>query len=312
LFLHLRNLRHLRFLMLRIPFIKAQGAGNDFLIVENGPEAPLPSEEWRRRVCDRRYGVGADGMLFLTVPSSQPGADADLRIFNSDGGEVEISGNGTRCAAAFLVETGRAGPQLVIRTGAGLKRLQLISRQENQFVFEMAVGTPTYSAPLIPFYPASQASVPEPIVGFELPLASGPRKVTVTSMGNPHCSVAVEHFDWDWKVLGAEIEKHPYFPSRTNVEFYRPVSRHEIEVRFWERGVGPTLSSGTGSCAAAVAAMLARQAESPVTVRTLAGDLAVRREKEEIILTGPAEIICQGEFFGGEVLPGGPHSEPRA
>ena len=284
--------------MLRIPFIKAQGAGNDFLIVETSPEAPLPTLEWRRRICDRHYGVGADGILFLTVPASHPGEDADLRLFNSDGGEVEISGNGTRCAAAFLVETGRAGPQLVIRTGAGPKRLQLISRQEKQFVFEMAVGTPVLSARLIPFQPP--ATVLEPIVGFALPLASGPRKVTVTSMGNPHCSVAVEDFDWDWKALGAEIEQHPYFPKRTNVEFYRPVSRHEIEVRFWERGVGVTLSSGTGSCAAAVAAMLARQAESPVTVRTLAGDLAVRRENDEIILRGPAEIICQGEFFGGE------------
>jgi diaminopimelate epimerase len=289
--------------MLRIPFIKAQGAGNDFLIVETGPDLPLPSPEWRRRVCDRHYGVGADGMLFLTVPAAHAGADADLRIFNSDGGEVEISGNGTRCAAAFLVETARAGAELAIHTGAGPKRLRLISRRDNQFVFEMAMGQPQLSPALIPFQPSSPASLPEPIVGFELPLTSGSRKVTVTSMGNPHCSIAVENFDWDWKTLGAEIEKHPYFPNRTNVEFYRRLSRHEIDVRFWERGVGLTLSSGTGSCAASIAAILNKKVESPVTVKTLAGDLAVRWENNEIFLTGPAEIICQGEFFASEGPP---------
>ena len=287
--------------MFRIPFTKAQGAGNDFLIIETGADVPLPALEWRRRICDRHYGVGADGILLLTVPASQPGADADLRIFNSDGGEVEISGNGTRCAAAYLVDTGRFGPGLVIRTGAGPKRLQLISRQENQFIFEMAMGKPVLSATSIPFRPSlssSKATLPEPIVGFPLPLSSGLLKVTVTSMGNPHCSVPVENFDWDWKALGAEIEMHSYFPNRTNVEFYRTLSRHEIEVRYWERGVGFTLSSGTGSCGAAVAAILNGQVESPVTVKTLAGDLGVRWEEEGVILKGPAEIVCRGEFFG--------------
>lgn len=299
--------------MFRIPFIKAQGAGNDFLILETSPEVSLPSPEWRRRICDRHYGVGADGILVLTLPSAVSGADADLRIFNSDGGEVEISGNGTRCAAAYLVETGRFGPRLVIRTGAGSKRLKLVSRRENQFVFEMAMGAPKFSAQLIPFQPPlpalganSKTSLPEPIVGFQLPLSSGPRPVTVSSIGNPHCSIAVDHFDWDWKALGAEIESHPYFPKRTNVEFYRPLSAHEIEVRFWERGVGLTLSSGTGSSAAAVAAILNKKAESPVTVKTLAGNLAVRWEKQGVILRGPADIICQGEFFGREEQPGVP------
>jgi diaminopimelate epimerase len=289
--------------MFRIPFTKAQGAGNDFLIVETGPEVPLPSADLRRRICDRHYGVGADGILLLTVPSVASEADAELRIFNSDGGEVEISGNGTRCAAAFLVHTGRAGRQLAIRTGAGLKRLELISRQDHRFVFEMAMGKPELSAPLIPFRPTDATSgknVPHPIIGFDLPLSPGSRKVTITSMGNPHCSLAVENFDWDWKALGAEIERHPYFPNRTNVEFYRPLSRHEIEVRFWERGVGHTLSSGTGSCGAALAAILNGLVESPVTVKTMAGDLAVRRENDEISLTGPAEIICQGEFLASD------------
>ena len=116
-------------------------------------------------------------------------------------------------------------------------------------------------------------------------------------MGNPHCSLRVADFDWDWKALGVEIERHLFFPNRTNVEFYRVLSKHEIEARFWERGVGSTLSSGTGACAAAVAAILNQWAESPVTVWTLAGELTVRWNPEAVFLTGPAEIICRGEYF---------------
>jgi diaminopimelate epimerase len=281
--------------MIRLPFTKAQGAGNDFLIVEGIPERLLPSAAQRRRVCDRRYGAGADGIAFLAVPGNEAGVDADLRLFNSDGGEAEISGNGTRCAAAYLVEKGCNRNPMTIGTLAGAKKLRLISRNANRFEFEMAMGSPIFQAAAIPFQPP--ASVVEPIVGLTLPLSTGPRSVTITSMGNPHCSVAVEDFDWDWRSCGREIERHPFFPRRTNVEFYRALSNHEIEVRFWERGVGETLSSGTGSCAAAVAAILNRRAESPVTVRTLAGDLPVRWEPEGVFLTGPAEITLQGEIF---------------
>ena len=138
---------------------------------------------------------------------------------------------------------------------------------------------------------SNKERVPEPVVAFELPLPGGTRKVTVTSMGNPHCSIHVDDFEWDWKRVGALIENHSYFPNRTNVEFYRVLSNHEIEVRFWERGVGMTLSSGTGSCGASVAAILNGLVKSPVTVRTLAETLAKqcaqallrakRRESEE-------------------------------
>ena len=277
-----------------IPFTKAHGAGNDFLVVEARHAPAEVAPEWIQRICERHAGVGADGVLLLATPG-RGGADADLRIFNSDGGEAEISGNGTRCAAAFLVAAGRSGPRLSIRTGAGVKQLTLLARDGNKFSFEMGMGKPELRAAAIPFRPAGAA--PEPIIGFRLPLAGGFRGVTVTSMGNPHCSLRVEDFDWDWKALGAEIERHPFFPNRTNVEFYRVLSAHDVEVRFWERGVGHTLSSGTGSCAAALAAILNGQAQSPVTVHTLAGELAVRSEPEGVFLTGPAELICRGEYF---------------
>ncbi|MBI2816833.1 MAG: diaminopimelate epimerase [Acidobacteria bacterium] len=281
--------------MIVIPFTKAQGAGNDFLIIESGPDVRLPSADVRRRMCDRHYGVGADGILFLSRSTEHREADADLRIFNSDGGEVEISGNGTRCAAAYLVNSGQFGSELVIRTGAGCKRLQVVSRRENRFEFEMAMGAPVFSPEKIPFRPPD--AVPEPVIGYILPIGSRSRKVTVTSMGNPHCSILVDDFEWDWETLGEQIERHPYFPNRTNVEFYRAVSRDGIEVRFWERGVGFTLSSGTGSCAAAVAAILNKLVESPTTVRTLSDTLGVHWDGGEVILKGPAEIVCRGEYF---------------
>jgi len=288
--------------MSAISFTKTQGAGNDFLILETAPPGNPPAPEWIRRICDRHYGIGADGLLWLASPGSS-GADADLRIFNCDGGEAEISGNGTRCAAAHLVDTGRACSPLAIRTVAGLKRLTLVSRDRNRYVFEMSMGKPIMEAKDIPFRPAKPVSAP--ITNFELPLSAGRRRATVTSMGNPHCSLAVEHFDWDWQALGAEIEKHPFFPNRTNVEFYQVLSAHEIAVRYWERGVGTTLSSGTGSCAAVLAAILTRQAETPVTVITATETLRVRWD-EEVFLTGPAEIICRGDYFNQEETPAGP------
>ena len=287
--------------MVRIPFTKFQGAGNDFLILEGTPERLIPSPKELQRLCDRRFGVGADGIVFLSVPGGGTGVDADLRLFNSDGGEAEISGNGTRCAAAYLAMKGVSSNPLAIRTQAGLKTLRLISHHANQWEFEMSMGAPILAPKEIPFLPST--AVPEPVVGYSLPLASGTRRVTVTSMGNPHCSIEVNDFDWDWRSCGREIETHPFFPRRTNVEFYRVISRHSIEVRFWERGVGETLSSGTGSSAAAVAAILNHQAESPVTVRTVGGDLAVRWDGAGVFLTGPAEITFHGELFV---------SEPRA
>jgi diaminopimelate epimerase len=311
LFAPLRGLR-----MTSIPFTKAQAVGNDFLIIEGTPDALISFPEAIRRLCDRRFGVGADGIAFLTVPSRDD-ADADLRLFNADGGEAEISGNGTRCAAAVLAGrnqssdrkggdptkgsvAGAPGPEhLRIRTQAGVKTLRLVSRSGNRWEFEMAMGAPILAAREIPFAPPSP--VPEPIVGFPLPVKNGPKQATITSMGNPHCSIAVESFDWDWRACGKEIETHSFFPSRTNVEFYRALSPRLVEVRYWERGVGETLSSGTGSCAAAVAAILNHHAQSPVTVRTAAGDLAVRWEPDGVYLTGPAEITFTGEAF---VVPG--------
>jgi diaminopimelate epimerase len=287
--------------MTPIQFTKAQGAGNDFLILEGKPEHLIPSRREIQRLCDRRYGVGADGIMFLSVPAEQLSADADLRLFNSDGGEAEISGNGTRCAAAYLAWKGARSNPLTIQTMAGLRTLQMVSCNGMKWEFEMAMGSPILAPADIPFSP--DEPVAEPVVGFPLSLSSGLKSVTVISMGNPHCSMAVESFDWDWRCCGREIESHTYFPRRTNVEFFRVVSPHAIEVRYWERGVGETLSSGTGSSAAAVAAILNHQATSPVTIHTLGGDLKAEWREDGVFLTGPAEITFQGEWFLSQPQP---------
>lgn len=267
---------------MRIPFTKAHGAKNDFLLTwaYQAPREALPAVA--RAICDRHTGVGADGWLLVKPACPEaPGCDASIRLFNADGSEAEISGNGTRCAAAFLLDAGLAQEEVCILTGAGRKHLRLVQRRELEFVFEMNMGWPACRA--------DQGRV-------ALPLAGGPREVTIVDVGNPQCVLFVEEFPPLWQALAAQIEAHPFFPRRTNVSLVRPVDRHTLEVRFWERGVGETMSSGTGSTGAFAAAVLRGLAESPVQVRTPAGPLELRWE-DEIWLTGPAEIVAGGEFY---------------
>jgi len=236
------------------------------------PAADLPS--MARSICNRHTGMGADGWILIR--------DTAIRLFNADGGEAEISGNGTRCAAALLVDSGRAADAVTITTGAGPKQLRLIERAGHRYVFEMDMGRPVFH---------------EHQVHFLLPLKNGAREVTILDVGNPQCAVFVDQFPADWEAVGREIEAHPHFPKRTNVSFVRPVDPHTIEVRFYERGVGVTQSSGTGSTGAAVAAILRKAAASPVRVLTPAGESLRLRWDDSVYLTGPAEIIGVGEFY---------------
>jgi diaminopimelate epimerase len=260
---------------MKIPFVKAHGARNDFLLTwahEAPPAARLA--EAALVLCDRHSGVGADGWLLVQPPSANK--PAAIRLFNPDGGEVEISGNGTRCAAAFLVDSDLAGFEIRIQTGAGLKELRLLGRDGLRFLFEMNMNAPQL-----------------------LSLDGGPDGGTTLYVGNPQCAVFVESFDFDWARRGAEIERDPMFPQRTNVSFVKVVDEHTLDVRFFERGAGVTESSGTGSTGAVAAAILRGLAKSPLTVRTVAGPLAFRWETEDIYMQGPAEIVAGGEFYFG-------------
>lgn len=257
-----------------VPFTKASACGNDFLIID-GIHAPADLHQFSRKICDRHNGVGADGVEWLF-----PAQDADVRarLINADGSEAEISGNGSRCVAAYLVSQG-AESKLAVRTGAGIKRCDLVSRDGNNFEFEMDMG--------------------EPQVGdnFSIKVAFGEVYGTPVSMGNPHYVVFVKEFAPAWQGEAAEIGRHHDFKHGINVEFVRVKSKNEIEVRFYERGVGETQSSGTGSCASAVASIAAGRANSPVNVHAPGGTQTVRWTAGNVSLCGTAQLICRGEYF---------------
>lgn len=261
--------------MSTIPFVKAHGARNDFLLTwrEELPGAIGDPAAAARAICDRHTGVGADGWILLSATAD---ADAAIELFNSDGSASEISGNGTRCAAALLIEEGRAREEVAIATGAGIKRLKLLQREAN-YQLEMNMG---------------QAHIDE----LHSPLVPG-RETVILNVGNPQCAVFVADFDFDWRTLGADLEWNPRFPHRTNVSFVRVVDRHTLEVCFFERGAGETMSSGTGATGAGAAAVALELVESPVFVLTPAGVLLLRWEDGEILLAGPAEIVARGNFF---------------
>ena len=279
---------------LEIPFAKYHGLGNDFLVALES-DVPRGLPDFARRILNRHTGVGGDGFIVVMKPETKA-HDARIRFFNADGSEAEMSGNGIRCAGAFLLERKGQKCILEIETVAGLRTLEPRNAREGKWAFRVCMGAPILEAARVPFKAVGVAS---PILRFPLGTYRGDVPVTVTSMGNPHCSVFVADFEnTDWLRLGQEIEHDEHFPNRTNVEFVRVVSRNEIEVRFWERGVGHTMSSGTGSCAATVAAILNGLTDRQVQVRTEAGALEIAWPQAcEVSLTGPAERVMQGKYY---------------
>ncbi len=256
-----------------VPFVKASACGNDFLIVD-GLRAPADLAAFSRRICDRHQGVGADGVEWLFP---DPEADVKARLFNADGSEAEISGNGTRCVAAYLCAE-QAKQKVVVRTGAGLKICTLTSHTENEYEFETAMG--------------------EPQVGDEFSIKLTLREVhgIPVSMGNPHYVVFVNEFAPGWQAEAAEIGRHHDFKHGINVELVKIQDRQNIDVRFFERGVGETQSSGTGSCASAVASIATRKTDPLVRVHAAGGTQSVHWDGR-VLLRGPATLICRGEFF---------------
>jgi diaminopimelate epimerase len=267
-----------------IPFVKASACGNDFLLIDSsvvssssgeGASALSKMAGLTRRLCDRHEGVGADGVEWM-YPHA--GADVEIRLINADGSEAEISGNGTRCVAAYLCAE-RGVEKIRIQTGAGLKVCTLTSRNESDYEFEAEMG--------------------EAVVGAELTvkLGAGSVRGIPVSVGNPHYVVFVDKFAENWWHEAAEIQRSSEFEHGINVELVAIDGKHDVSVRFFERGVGETLSSGTGSCASAVAAMATGRAESPVRVHTPGGTQTVRQEGKVVFLRGSARLVCRGEFF---------------
>ena len=257
-----------------IPFFKLHGDKNDFLLtwLEDAPSEGL--EDIAVAICDRYTGVGADGWMLVDRKSGVD-FDASIRLFNSDGSEPELSGNGTRCAAALLARENPAMREFRIRTGAGVKHLRLLSHTGVTWMFEMKMG----EARIVELHANVQG-----------------RDAVLVDVGNPQCVFPVDHFDFDWAAVGAATERDARFPKRTNVSFVKRIDPHTIEVRFWERGAGLTNSSGTGSTGAAAAVLARDYVSDPVTVRTPAGILVLRREENVLFLTGPGEFIAEGTY----------------
>jgi diaminopimelate epimerase len=257
-----------------IPFVKASACGNDFLLIDRAL-APADIAAFTRRICDRHEGVGADGVEWMSPHAT---ADVEIHLINADGSAAEISGNGTRCVAAYLCAE-RGKETINIQTGAGLKVCVLTARSDSAYELEADMGIAEVG---------KEKTVETSFDDF--------RGIPV-SMGNPHYVVFVKQFDENWQAQAAEIQRYSGFEHGVNVELVVLGGQHDLQARFFERGVGETQSSGTGSCAAAVAAMSTGRLQTPVKVHTPGGTQTVRWENHRVFLRGSAQLVCRGEFF---------------
>lgn len=268
-------------------FTKLHGLGNDFIIVNGFSQAPEAPNRLANRLCDRHFGIGADGLI-LALPSD--GADARMRIFNADGGEPEMCGNGIRCLGKFLWDEGLVRKRsMAIETLAGVLRLTLGREEGNVRFLTVDMGMPRMRPADIPVNAGTN------VVNIELD--GEPARFFCVSMGNPH-AVTFDCYPEDerFRRLGAALERHPLFPQGANIEFCRLRDGGGADVRVWERGDGPTLACGTGACAVLAAGasmgLLPRHAE----IHLPGGALEIRwGEDGHMVMTGPAETVYRGE-----------------
>jgi diaminopimelate epimerase len=256
-------------------FTKMQGVGNDFIILEPDEVTDLDLSDLARKACDRHFGVGADGIL---IPSHSQVADLKMVYFNSDGSSSEMCGNGIRCLARYAKDRALTkGDALTVETGAGVKKVVLLADGFSR----VDMGPPGFDSEV-------------ELYGF---------RFLRVSMGNPHAVALLGSEEavgtLDLKEVGQPVENDFLFPERTNVEFVHVRNEHEVRMRVWERGVGETLASGSGSCAAAVAAMWRGLAQSPVRAHLDGGVVEIEWAGvgETVYMTGPAAYVCEGDLL---------------
>lgn len=257
------------------------GLGNDYVYLDCIHQTPGDLGELARRVSDRHFGVGADGLICI-CPSDA--ADFGMRMFNADGSEGEMCGNGIRCLGKFVYDKGLTHRrEITVETLAGVKDLSLTVEHGQVAAVTVDMGAPQVEGPIeIVVDGARYTGIP-------------------VSMGNPHCVVEVEDPGaLELPKLGPEFERWPYFPNRTNTEFVRVLSRDEIQMRVWERGSGETMACGTGACASLVAMAGAGRCGREATIHLLGGDLVIRWEAASghVLMTGPAVTVFDGELDG--------------
>jgi diaminopimelate epimerase len=279
-------------------FTKFQGFGNDYIVFEADQlRAVSDLGDFARRICNRHYGAGSDGIAVVERLAAEA-ADFQVSIFNPDGSEAGMSGNGTRCAASYLFFHGLWSNDLVrLQTRNGVKRYTLLERSNpGSFLFRSELGEPRLDSASVPM---TLSEPLERVIDYPLVVANETLKVTALQMGNPNCCVFVDDFDAiDWRRLGPLIENHRQFPERTNVIFIRVRDRGNIEERIWERGVGETESSGTCSCAAVVASVINGKTDRIVDVHAPGGLIPIEwRHDDQVVLTGTAAVVYSGEWL---------------
>jgi diaminopimelate epimerase len=275
-------------------FWKMHGLGNDYIVIDNREEkiSGKQAASLAKRLCERRVSVGADGLLLV---SNSKVSDAKMRIFNADGSEAEMCGNGIRCFAKYCYENGIVKKkEFSVETLSGTKNVWLTLQQSEVSAVKVDMGSPNWERSSLPM--VGQGTC----INENLEVDGKIFKVTCLSMGNPHCVIFVDKLD-DFPVqqVGPKVENHKAFPKRTNVGFVQVLNSCELKVRVWERGCGETLSCGTGTCAAVAAANKLGKAGNKVTVHVLGGDLQVE-VAENLFLSGAAEKVFQGKLFGDE------------
>jgi diaminopimelate epimerase len=272
-------------------FWKMHGLGNDYVVIDNRDEKIGDAEaaDLAVKLCRRRFSVGADGILFV---SNSVVADVKMRIFNADGSEAEMCGNGIRCFAKYCYENKIARKsEIVVETLAGDKRTWLTVEDGVVQSVKVDMGVPELEKSKIPMTGEGK------FINETLRVNGDSYKATCLSVGNPHCVIFVDAVD-DFPVerVGAKIENHPLFPNRTNVEFAQVLGENEVKLRVWERGCGETLACGTGACATVVAGNLLRKLGEKVHVHLLGGDLTVEYA-ERLLMNGATEKVFEGTLF---------------
>lgn len=273
-------------------FTKMQGLGNDYVYVNCFEEKIENPSELAVKVSDRHFGIGSDGLILIR-PSEV--ADFRMTMFNADGSESEMCGNGIRCVGKYVYDYGLTDKtEVSVETLAGIKYLKFLIKDGKVDMVTVNMGEPILKSELVPVVGEGDAVIDSPIE-----VDGKEYKMTCVSMGNPHSVVFVDDVDnFPLHEVGPLFEHHKAFPRRVNAEFCQVIDRTHAKMRVWERGTGETLACGTGTCATAVACILNGKTEDEVTITLLGGDLIIRwdREKNVIYMTGPARVVFDGEI----------------
>ena len=274
-------------------FTKMQGIGNDYVYVNCLQETIENPSELAKKISDRHYGVGSDGLIMIN-PSDK--ADFEMEMYNADGSRGEMCGNGIRCVAKYVYDYGLTDKTSIsVETLAGIKYLDLTVEDGKVVLVKVDMGKPMLRPEEVPVVSEKEEVIDEPIT-----VDVQEYRMTCVSMGNPHAVVFIDQDvkEFPLETVGVKFENHERFPKRVNTEFVNVLDRHTAQMRVWERGSGETLACGTGACAVAVACALNGLTEDEVTVKLLGGDLQIKwdREKNTVYMTGPAEVVFDGEW----------------